>query len=543
MNDDGVANEAHAGAALDIAVGDAAAGDVADFRHLEYFENLSVAEHGFADGRRQQAGHGLFHVVDQIVDDVVVADFDAVALRRFARFLVGAHVEGDDRHAGGFGQRDVAFRNAADAVVQHAGRDFVGAELVERAVDRFQRSLHVGLDDQREFLAARGLGLRHHLLERAAHAGGPGRGLLALLTRTVIGDFAGARFVLDDGETVAGIRRAGEAEHFDRSRGTGSADGLTCVGDERADAAPFGAGDDKVADLQGAALDQHGGDRATAAVEFGFDHSAFGRTLRVRLEVEDFGLQTQHFQQFVDVELLGRRDFDVDHIAAERLDLDLVLQQFSAYAVRLGVRLVDLVDGDDDRNLGRFRVMNRFHRLRHDAVIGGDHKHDNVGHLGAARAHRREGGVAGRIDEGNLAAQRRGHLIGANVLGDAAGLARHDVGGADGVEQRRLAVIDVAHDGHHRCARHHVGRIVGGVEQTFFDVGLGDAANRVAHFLGDDLRGVGVDHVVDRHHLTLLHHQANNVDRAFRHAVGEIGDGDGFRDRHLAHELFLRLVG
>ena len=188
-------------------------------------------------------------------------------------------------------------------------------------------------------------------------------------------------------------------------------------------------------------------------------------------------------------------------------------------------------------------MMDGFHRLRHDAVIGGDHQHDNVGHLGAARAHRREGGVAGRIDEGNLAAQRRGHLIGANVLGDAAGLARHDVGGADGVEQRRLAVIDVAHDGHHRCARHHVGRIVGGVEQTFFDVGLGDAANRVAHFLGDDLRGVGVDHVVDRHHLALLHHQTNNVDRAFRHAVGEIGDGDGFGNRHLAHELFLRLVG
>ena len=232
-------------------------------------------------------------------------------------------------------------------------------------------------------------------------------GLLALLARTVIGDFAGARFVLDDGETVAGIRRAGEAEHFDRGRRAGGGDGLTGIGHERADAAPFGAGDDEIADLQGAALDQHGGDRAAAAVELGFDHGAFGRTLGIGLEVEDFGLQTHHFQQFVDVELLGRRDFDVDHIAAERLDLDLVLQQFGAHAVRLGVRLVDLVDGDDDRNLGRLGVMDRFHRLRHDAVIGGDDQHDDVGHLGAARTHRREGGVAGRIDEGDLGAERR----------------------------------------------------------------------------------------------------------------------------------------
>ena len=32
------------------------------------------------------------------------------------------------------------------------------------------------------------------------------------------------------------------------------------------------------------------------------------------------------------------------------LDEDLVLQQFGADALRIGVRLVDLVDGDDDRH-------------------------------------------------------------------------------------------------------------------------------------------------------------------------------------------------
>jgi len=67
---------------------------------------------------------------------------------------------------------------------------------------------------QREILAARGLELRHHLLERAAHAGDAGGGVLALLVGTVARDFAGAGLVLDHGETVAGFRRAVEAEHF-----------------------------------------------------------------------------------------------------------------------------------------------------------------------------------------------------------------------------------------------------------------------------------------------------------------------------------------
>src|SRR5690606_1018152 len=40
----------------------------------------------------------------------------------------------------------------------------------------------------------------------------------------------------------------------------------------------------------------------------------------------------------------------------------------------------------------------------------------------------------------------------------------------------------------------------------------------------------------------LLHHQLDDVHRAFGHAVGEFLDGDGLRDRHLAGDLFARLI-
>ena len=43
-------------------------------------------------------------------------------------------------------------------------------------------------------------------------------------------------------------------------------------------------------------------------------------------------------------------------------------------------------------------------------------------------------------------------LVGADVLGDAAGLAGDHVGVADAVEQLGLAVVDVAHDGDDRRA-------------------------------------------------------------------------------------------
>jgi hypothetical protein len=264
---------------------------------------------------------------------------------------------------------------------------------------------------------------------------------------------------------------------------------------------------------------------------------------RFGLEIENFRLQRQRLEQVLEVRLLGRRNLDVEHLAAERLDLHLVLQQLGAHALGPRIRLVDLVDRDDHRHLGRLGVMDRLDRLRHHAVVGRDHQHDEVGHLGAARAHRGEGRVAGRIDEGDLAARRRGHLVGADVLRDATRLASHDIGGADRIEQRGLAVIDVTHHGDHGRTRLLLFRRVGDVEQAFFHVGFGDALDAVPQLLRDELGGVGVDHVGDLHHLALLHEDADHVDGPLRHAVGEFLDRDGFRNRHLADQFFLGLVG
>src|ERR1700676_1168436 len=248
MHDDIVANQADIGAAFHGPVGNPAAGDLADLGNIEHFQDLGVAEHGLAQRRRQKTGHRLLHVIYQVVDDVVVADFDAVALGCRGRLLVGADAKADDSGIEALRQRHVGFRDATDAGMQDAGGDFLGAELLERSQDRFERALYVGLDDQREFLAARRLELRHHLLERAAHAGNAGGGVLALLMRAIARDLTGAGFILDDGETVAGFRRPIEAEHFDRHRWASLLDGIALIRNQRANAAHFGAGHDDVAD-------------------------------------------------------------------------------------------------------------------------------------------------------------------------------------------------------------------------------------------------------------------------------------------------------
>ncbi len=316
------------------------------------------------------------------------------------------------------------------------------------------------------------------------------------------------------------------------------------VVDEGAHATPFGAGDQNVADMERAALDENRGDGAAALVELGLDDRAFGGAVRIGLELEHFRLEQDRFQQLVEIGAVQRRDLDVEHLAAHGFDEDLVLQQFGAHAVGVDAGLVDLVDGDDQRNIGRLGVIDRLDGLRHDAVIGGHDQHDDIGDPRAARSHGGEGGVAGGVDEGDLLAVLL-DLVGADMLGDAAGLAGDHIGLADGVEQRRLAVVDMAHDGDDRRTRLEIGRIVGLGKEPEFDVRLGDAAYGVSHFLGNQLRQVGVDDVVDLEKLPLLHEQLDDVDAALGHAVGELLDGDRLGDDHFTGDLLARslLVG
>ena len=104
-------------------------------------------------------------------------------------------------------------------------------------------------------------------------------------------------------------------------------------------------------------------------------------------------------------------------------------------------------------------MSDRFLGLRHDAVVGGHDQHDHVGHVGAAGTHRGERLVARRIEERDDAL-RRGDVIGADVLRDAARFAAGHARAANGVEQRRLAVVDVAHHRDDRRTRQQFRRVI-----------------------------------------------------------------------------------
>ena len=187
-------------------------------------------------------------------------------------------------------------------------------------------------------------------------------------------------------------------------------------------------------------------------------------------------------------------------------------------------------------------ARDRFLRLGHDAVVRRHHENDDVGRLGAAGAHRREGFVARGVEERDDAA-RRLHVVRTDVLRDAARFTRGDLRAADVVEKRGLPVVDVTHDRDDRGTRE-FGEVFlfGQFAEKRFGVVRLRGEGLVAHFFDDQHRGVLVEHLVDRDHLTHQHESLDHFRRLDAHLVGEVGDRDRLGDLHFAHDRFLRLL-
>jgi hypothetical protein len=158
-----------------------------------------------------------------------------------------------------------------------------------------------------------------------------------------------------------------------------------------------------------------------------------GPQVERRVGGEDDGLE-----QLVEVELRTWRDVDEHRVAAVLLGDQAVLGELTAHLGRVGLRLVDLVDRDHDRDTRGLGVVQRLDRLRHDAVVGRDHEDRDVGGLRTTGTHGGERLVTGGVDEGDptlFAVDLGGDLVGTDVLRDATGLLVDDVGVAQRVEE------------------------------------------------------------------------------------------------------------
>ena len=226
-------------------------------------------------------------------------------------------------------------------------------------------------------------------------------------------------------------------------------------------------------------------------------------------------------------------DGNHDGVAAPVLADQIVLGQLLLDALDVGGGLVDLVDGDDGLHACGLGMADGLDGLGHHAVIGGNHQHGDVGRHRAAQAHGSEGLVAGGVQEGDLPAVEVDGVR-ADVLGDAACLARSHAGLADVVQQTGLAVVDVAHDGHDRRARDQIllrvlhvlllEGVLGGLGNLLFKL---DVVLRA-----DQTGGLVIQLVVDGGDDAQHHQLLDDLAGGLADALGQVAHGDRLGGHH-----------
>src|SRR6478752_3352284 len=517
-----------------------AAGDVAELGRPEDLPDLRRTGLHLLELGLEQTLERLLDLVDGLVDDRVVADVDTLAVGQLLHPAHRLDVEADDDGVGGGRQVDVVLGDAADPAVHHPQVDLLAhVQLDQRVLQRLHGAGVVALDDQRELLDLL-LGQRGaQVFQRDPPTGADLR--LAGAGLPPFGDLPGHPVLLDDHGRVAGAGHRGEPEHLHRAGRQRLADVLAEVAEHGPDAPVGIAGHDRVADPQRAALHQHGRHGPASAVQVCLDGHALGLHGGVRPQVQRrVRGQQDGLEQTLDVGPLPRRDLHEHGVAAVLLGDQPVLGELLADLVGVGPLLVDLVDRHHDRHVRGLGVVDRLHGLRHDAVVGGDHQHHDVRGLRTAGPHGGERLVARGVDEGDqpfVVAQVGGDLVGADVLGDAAGFLVHHVGAADGVQQLGLAVVDVTHDGDDRWAHHKIALValvlavgqVEGLQQLAVLVVRGDDLHLVAHLGAEQFQHVVGHRLGGCHHLAEVEQRLHHRRRVRVDLVRKIGQGRAAR--------------
>ena len=261
-----------------------------------------------------------------------------------------------------------------------------------------------------------------------------------------------------------------------------------------------------VARMKSTVLNKHRSDRPFTFVEFGFDNRAFRHSVGVGFEFFHVGSQKNRFEQVIDSfsGLCGYRN--ERDVAAPFFDEYGLIGKLLFYSFDISLRFIHFVCRNYYGNACRLRVVYRFDRLRHYAVVCRYNYNRYIGDLRSSRSHGGESRVSGSVEERNLFAVY-GNRIRADMLGYTARFSRGNVCASDFIEKRSFTVVDVPHNRNDGRSFNEIAFVVFNVERFVKNV-----FRRLIEFqfeLDAEIRrnnagGVVIDRIVDRLHYTFF---------------------------------------
>ncbi len=167
-HDDVIAQQPHFGIALDQSIAHAATRNRPHLRNAEGLLHVGASLVSFFDRRFEQAGHRALDLVLQFVNDRVQTYVDFLLIGQFLRLAFRTHIKSNDDRIRRRRQQHIGFRDRANARPQQLQPHFFVRQSAQQIAQHFDRSLHVGFQDDVQFLHARRLQLLCQAFERDA---------------------------------------------------------------------------------------------------------------------------------------------------------------------------------------------------------------------------------------------------------------------------------------------------------------------------------------------------------------------------------------
>ena len=152
--------------ASDNAVQHHTAGNQAAATYTKHLPHLGMTGDHFFEDRIQHSGKRPFHIFDQIVDYLIVSDFDAGLFCAHEGGLVDIYTEPDDDRLTGFGEHDVRLGNVTHSRLHDLDFDLIVFKLFEAVDDWGQRTLRIGPQNNVEGFGFAAFDTGEHVLQR-----------------------------------------------------------------------------------------------------------------------------------------------------------------------------------------------------------------------------------------------------------------------------------------------------------------------------------------------------------------------------------------
>ncbi len=284
--------------------------------------------------------------------------------------------------------------------------------------------------------------------------------------------------------------------------------------------------------MQSTILHQHGGNWTAAFVKASLNDNSLGCTIRICFQFFHIGNQQNHFQQIFDPGLLLCRNTDTGDIAAPFLRHNIVFCQFFHNVLRIRTGLIHFVNCNNDADLCCFCMMDCLNRLRHDTIIRSNDQNRDICCHGTAGTHCRKSLMAGRIQKGNHSSVHI-HLIGTNMLRNAAGFTFCDIGMTNSIQQTGFTMVNMTHDHDNRRTRDQVFLfVITVVNNLFFNGDLDFFFHFGVKLHSHQGSRVKINLIIDGSKNTICHQFFDNFSNCCFQTGRQFTDRDGFRNLH-----------